>query len=225
MNEFDDEPVEAPQGFLRRYRVGISVIGLLLVGAVVVAKLASNGGGASRHDSITIVSLPPPPPPPPQFTPPPPPPQQEEQKMEQPMIKEDQPKVAEPPKDEPPLGTNIKGDGHDSFGLGSGPGNGRIGPAGNGSKWGWYASQVSSRIQAALQQNRKTRSASMSVNVRVWPDSTGRITRAQLAGSTGDAALDNALRDEVLTGLQLQEPPPAGMPAPIVLRVAAHRPH
>lgn len=141
------------------------------------------------------------------------------------MIKEEAPKD-EPPKDEPPLGTGIKGDGAgDSYGLGSGTGNGRIGGGGDGSKWGWYASQVQSRIQQALQQNRKTRSASMTVNVRVWPDVNGRIGRAQLASSTGDPSLDNALRDEVLTGLQLQEPPPPGMPSPITLRVTARRPH
>jgi protein TonB len=226
MSEFDDdEPIEPPQNFLRQYRVAIIVTGVLLIGIVTLAKLASTGGGSSRHESITMVSLPPPPPPP-QFTPPPPPPpQQEEQRMEQPMLKEDQPRAEEPPKDEPPLGTGIKGDGTgDSFGLGGGSGNGRIGGGGNGSKWGSYASQISSRIQVALQQNRTTRSASMNIKVRVWPDTTGRITRAQVAGSSGDPALDAAV-DQALTGLQLQEPPPAGMPAPIVLQIAARRPH
>jgi TonB family protein len=221
--DFDDELEPPPQNFLRRYRVAIIVTGVLLVCVIVVAKLASSGGGSSRRDPITMVSLPPPPPPPQQMTPPPPPPQ-DEQKMEQPMIKEEQPKEA-PPKDEPPLGTGIKGDGPDSFGLSDKAGNGRIGPGGNGSKWGWYASQVQTKIEEALRRNRKTRSASLSVNVRVWPDATGRINRAQIAGSTGDPALDSALRDEVLTGLQLQEPPPAGMPAPITLRVTARRPH
>jgi protein TonB len=221
--EFDDEPEPPAQRFLKRYRVAIIVTGLVLAGIIAVAKLASSGGGSSRRDSITMVSLPPPPPPP--MMTPPPPPLQDEQRMEQPMIKEEQPKEA-PPKDEPPLGTGIKGDGPDSFGLSDKAGNGRIGGNnGNGSKWGWYASQVQSRIQQALQQNRKTRTASLSVNVRVWPDATGRINRAQLAGSTGDPTLDSALRDEVLTGLQLQEPPPEGMPAPITLRLTARRPH
>jgi protein TonB len=221
--EFDDEPEPPAQRFLKRYRVAIIVTGVVLAGIIAVAKLASSGGGSSRRDSITMVSLPPPPPPP--MMTPPPPPQQDEQRMEQPMIKEEQPKEA-PPKDEPPLGTGIKGDGPDSFGLSDKAGNGRVGGNnGNGSKWGWYASQVQSRIQQALQQNRKTRTASLSVNVRVWPDATGRINRAQLAGSTGDPTLDSALRDEVLTGLQLQEPPPEGMPAPITLRLTARRPH
>jgi protein TonB len=218
--EFDDEPEQPQQSFFKRFRIAILVTGVVIAGIIVVAKLASNGG-SSKRDTLTLVSIAPPPPPP-VMTPPPPPPQ-EEQKIEEPMIKEEQPKEA-PPKDEPPLGTGIKGPGSDSFGLGSNPGNGRIG-GGDGSKWGGYASKVQSRIQQALQQNRKTRTASMNLNVRVWADPNGRISRAQLAGSTGDPSLDNALRDEVLTGLQLPEPPPAGMPAPITLHVTARRPH
>lgn len=217
--DFDDEPEPPPQNFFKRFRVAIIVTAVLIAGIIAVAKLASSGG-SSKHDALTLVSLAPPPPP---VMPPPPPPPPEEQKIEEPMIKEEAPKEA-PPKDEPPLGTGIKGPGSDGFGLGSNPGNGRIGGGGDGSKWGWYASQVQSRIQQALQQNRKTRTASMNVKVRVWPDSNGRISRAQLAGSTGDSSLDSALRDEVLSGLQLSEPPPAGMPAPITLRVTAKRP-
>lgn len=220
--DFDDEPEQPPQGFFRRFRIAIIVTGVVLAGIIAVARLALSGGGSPKRDSITLVSLAPPPPPvaPP---PPPPPPQQDEQKMEQPLIKEDQPKEA-PPKNEP-LSTGIKGDGPNSFGLSDKPGSGRFGTDnGKGTKWSWYANQVQSRVQQALQQNRKTRSASVSVNVRVWPDVTGRINRAQLANSTGDPLLDAAIRDEVLTGLQLDQPPPADMPAPITLRLAARRP-
>jgi protein TonB len=220
--DFYDEPEQPPQGFLRRYRLAIIVTGVVLAGIVVVAKFALSSGGSSKRDSITLVSLAPPPPPP-VITKPPPPPQQEQEKMDQPMIKEDQPKEA-PPKNEP-LSTGIKGNGPDSFGLSNKSGDGRIGTdGGKGTKWAWYASQVQSRVQAALQLNRKTRSASVSVNVRVWPDASGRINRAQLASSTGDPLLDAAIRDEVLTGLQLEQPPPTDMPAPITLRLVARRP-
>jgi hypothetical protein len=41
--------------------------------------------------------------------------------------------------------------------------------------------------------------------------------------STGDGKLDSALRDEVLQGLQLPEPPPADMPMPINLRLTARK--
>jgi outer membrane biosynthesis protein TonB len=219
--DFADEPEQPPQSFLRRYRVAISVTGVLLAGIVVLAKVALNSGGSPKRDSITLVSLAPPPPP--AMPPPPPPPQQQDQRMEQQMIKEDQPKEA-PPEVEP-LGTGIKGDGPNNFGLSDKSGNGRFGgQGGRGTKWAWYANQVQSRIQQALQQNRKTRSASLSVNVRVWPDAAGRINRAQLASTTGDPSLDAAIRDEVLTGLQLDQPPPTDMPAPITLRLSARRP-
>jgi len=45
-----------------------------------------------------------------------------------------------------------------------------------------------------------------------------------LGGSTGDAALDRTIIDEVLTGLQIPQPPPDDMKMPIVMRVTARRP-
>jgi outer membrane biosynthesis protein TonB len=220
----DAEEVETePTGWSSKYKAVFIIIALLILVAI-TAKMASGNHVSSHRENLTLVSLdpPPPPPPPPQSTPPPP---QEEQRMEQPMIKEAEAK-SEPPKDEPPLGTGIKGGGTDNYGLSDKAGNGRIGgTSGNGSRWGWYSSQIAARIQAAMQRNRKTRSANLSVDVRVWPDSSARIARAQLTRSTGDPNLDNALRDEVLTGLQLQEPPPAGMPVPIVLHLTARQPH
>jgi hypothetical protein len=53
----------------------------------------------------------------------------------------------------------------------------------------------------------------------------GRIARAELAGSTGDPAVDAAIKNQVLTGLQLQEAPPSGMPLPIVMRITERRPN
>ena len=65
----------------------------------------------------------------------------------------------------------------------------------------------------------------MNVQVRVWADATGRITRVSLADSTGDPALDNTLKNELLADMTLDEPPPAGMPMPIVMRFNAKRPN
>ena len=146
---------------------------------------------------------------------------QREQKIEAP---DEKPKD-EPPKppDEPPIGTGIKGDGAgDSFGLTGSTGNGFGG--GGGSRFDWYAGQVQRRIADALRNNSQTREANLSVKVQVWADDSGRITRANLLGSTGDAALDEALSRQVLTGLQISEGPPDGMPMPILLRLTARRP-
>ena len=80
-------------------------------------------------------------------------------------------------------------------------------------------------ISDALGQNSHTRSASFNIKVRIWSDAGGRITRAKLAEHTGDPAVDQAIEHEVLDGFQLKEPPPDGMPMPIVMRLSARRPN
>ena len=62
------------------------------------------------------------------------------------------------------------------------------------------------------------------IQVRLWADSTGRVTRVTISPSTGDAELDAIIRDEVLGRLTLREPPPRDMPMPVVTRVTARRP-
>ena len=146
---------------------------------------------------------------------------------------EDEPKPDPKPMDEPPpaLGTGIKGDGPpDGFGL-SGSGNGgRIGGngLGNGRRGGpfdAFAGSVQSRVRSAISNHRKTRAARIpGSELRVWVDSTGRVTRVKVSPPTGDAAIDAALQGEVLPGMQL-EPPPSGMPMPVVMRLTARRPN
>jgi TonB family protein len=110
------------------------------------------------------------------------------------------------------------------FGGGGGRGSlGGNGGGGGGSRWGWYASIVQSQIEAALRANPKTRHAVMQFQVRLWSDASGRVSRVQLVSSTGNSELDAAVRDEVLSGLTLREPPPKDMPMPIVTRVTARK--
>jgi hypothetical protein len=110
------------------------------------------------------------------------------------------------------LGGNPNGRG--LLGNDSGPG---------GGPFGWYAAIVQQQIEAALRANPRTRSAVLEVQVRLWADATGRITRVELAPSTGDAEIDAALRNEVLGGLVLREPPPKNMPMPVVARITERR--
>ncbi len=96
---------------------------------------------------------------------------------------------------------------------------------GSGTRFASYAAQVQARIKEALLQNNKTNTALIvGVLVRIWVDSMGRVTRVQLPVSTANPLLDRAITNEVLTGLQLKEPPPSNMPMPIVVRVTTHRP-
>ena len=247
-----DRPVRAPRqlsselppdeeaiGFLERFRWPLIVVlgGGFAWGASVVLK-DDGPAQANKPPVIKIVTIqvtPPPPPPPPSPQPKlQPPPPQEQKLIEQTPVAEEEPKLEEPaPADDPPAdpGTNIQGNGPaDGFGLsankGSGGGTG-LGLGGRGgkasSRWGWYAAKVQSGIGEALRRNTKTREAVLNHKVRVWPDRQGRITRARLESSTGDASMDAAIT-AVLTGVQLAEAPPADMPAPILLRLSARRP-
>lgn len=151
------------------------------------------------------------------------------------MIKETA-AVEEPPEEAPStdpvpdVGTDLTGPGGpDGFNIGrskGGAGRGGLGIGGAArSRWGYYAGQVQKTIAEALRQNPKLRKAALSAQVKIWADSNGRITRATLAKSTGDAALDQAITGDALRGLQLSEPPPQGMPMPINLKLTARRPN
>jgi len=218
----EDDDEEDKRTFFQRYRLAIAVIVVLGVGAISAIKFVIGSATTpAKAPALVLVSLPPPPPPPPVQTAPP------EKVDEQQTFQPEEHPEEEPPKppDQPPIGTNIKGDGSsNAFNLGSGGGNGLGNNRSNSSRFGWYAGQVQAKVSEAIRNNRKTRTAELSVRARIWSDSLGRVTRASLAGSTGDTALDAALRDQVLTGLQLREPPPAGMPMPIVLQLTAKRP-
>lgn len=228
-----DDNEEEDDTFIGRHRAKLAIVAVLVIGSAIgylMTREKTTRPYKAPERMVTIQMPPPqpPPPPPPKIQPPPP-----EQKMiEQAPVEEKPPEPK--PLDEPPptLGTNIKGDGPGSIpGLGS-SGNGGGTRLGNGSgrrgggRWDAFALGVQSRILDAVSSHPKTRAASVrKLQIRVWADATGRITRVELAGSTGDAAVDAALRGDVLNGLQLKEPPPPGMPSPIVLRISSRRPN
>ncbi len=226
-------PPPARKNGKHRLFIGIMLAVVLLGG--VISFLTSGGKSARkaapRQEIVTITLPPPPPPPPPKIEPPPPkdePPKDDEMVEQEPVPDDEPPPEAAPP-DAPPsedLGTGIAGNGPD-MGLGRGTGGGnRIGGGGRkggGSRFGWYAAKVQSAIADALRKNPSTRNASMTLQVRVWPDANGRITRAQLVGSSGNSAVDQAIKNQVLSGLQLPQAPPADMPTPIVLRITARK--
>lgn len=226
-------------------RHGLSLVaGLAAVGAIGgVAALFVSGDDAPPPrpvQELTIVNIvtPPPPPPPPEVQPPPEP---EPEMVEQPKVEEpevtveqevEEPKEAPPEEaaaDEPPtgpLGLDQAAEGPgDQFNLAGRPGARGFGGGGGGggSRWGWYASMVQQQIESALRANAKTRNVVMQVQVRLWADGTGRVSRVQLVNSTGDPAIDAAIRGEVLAGITLRQPPPADMPMPMVARITARK--
>lgn len=220
---------------LPRYVAVLTVIALLFGGVWAFMGLGNDTPPPKQVRELTVVNIVPPPPPPP------PPPMIEQPKViDQPKMVEQEmleDKPVEKPVDDPvkdakneeppgPLALDAKAVGPaDLFNLGSKVGGSPYGGrGGGGSRWGWYASIVQTQIEAALRGNEKTKHAVMQLQVRLWADSTGRISRVELASSTGNAELDTVIRNEVLGRLTLREPPPNDMPMPMVTRVTARKP-
>jgi len=236
MEEDDDKPT-----FFARY--GLLILGIVVVAIGVVGWNAFFGKSEPKRktSSVVNITLPPPPPPP---TPPPtpvptPPPQQPVEQPQDPdtpeFVEETMPDSPPEPQEAAPaeaLGSNIQGDGPaDGFGLVGRGGTGLIGgtglgrgQGGVGSKYGAFAGKVQRAIADALRTHPKIKTSSITLEIRVWADSTGRVTRVRLAQSSGDPDLDRAITEEALANLQLPETPPADMPMPIVMRITAKRP-
>jgi protein TonB len=57
--------------------------------------------------------------------------------------------------------------------------------------------------------------------VKVWIDARGQISRIALADTTGDAKVDELVKDVLQNLRALREAPPADMPQPIKIRVTS----
>ena len=221
---WDDEDEEKTA--FQKYRLPVIAGIILATGIGFVAKSLSGKSSAPppKQEVMMVTTVAQPTPPPPVPTPPPPP---MEVKKEEMIVEE---KVEEAPADPTPqVETALKGSGNTGMVLKSGNGSGifaaRSAANAEAMRRSAYAGQVKSRIEQALKGNPRTRKAGMTIEVRVWPDSTGRITRAKLASSTGDKDLDDVIANQILTGIQMSEPPPDGMPTPIIMRITARRPN
>lgn len=217
---------------MERHKVVLSVVALTVVSVGVYmlqSKFSKPGSAQRKGPEIVSVRLPAPlpTPPPPAPTPLPQEIKQEQKMVEQAPVDEKEEKPDDKLPEAAPLTTNNSAAGSDAFGLKAGGGGNYLGNSGSSkqrSKWGWYAAQVQTSIADSLRKNLNTRSAALSLKVRIWSDMTGRVTLAKLSETTNDPKIDAAI-SESLTGLQLKEPPPAGMPMPINLRITAQRPN
>lgn len=203
MNEQPDPP-----SFFQQHRLKIAIGTVVAIGLIIF--FPHQSAEVKKHEPMKVSLLAPPPPPPPPKPPPPPPPKK---MIEQKPVAKDEPKPDNTPKQD--LGPSR------SSGKGTLSGGNGKGGNGGGTQWGWYASSVQNSIAQALKDNPTTRHATIGVTVKIWPDFTGRITRVVLASSTGNPSLDEAIKNQVLSGLSLPGGPPPGMPLPINLRINA----
>jgi outer membrane biosynthesis protein TonB len=239
--------IETAGAFLRKHVVAIFVATILLVGATFVANWISSTRQTRtprRTMQFTVVNVRPPEPPKP---PPPPPPTITPPKVvDEPQNTRVELKASDiPPPDAPapsapaagPLALAAAGDGPgDAFNLagnpggraltsggawGEGSGDGAGIGGGTGNRFAWYYSRVATDIEAAFRKVKKLSSASARVELRVWCDAEGRVSRLQLLNSTGDPGWDEAIQSVV--GTRVMRPPSADIPMPMILRLTAKR--
>ncbi|HJY78350.1 MAG TPA: energy transducer TonB [Burkholderiales bacterium] len=224
---------DAPDRRRDGLRTVLFVLGLLLVlGVLVYAgwRLAKDAGAPRKKQAqqISLVKPPLPPKPPPE-------PERPKEQVKQ-EIKPPEPKPEPKPDDSPPpaqdLGLDAKGvAGGDNFGLVGRPGGRDIttigaetgtGTGGKKVNSAFYASQLQAQVQEVLNQDERLRRAEYRALVNLWVNGQGKVTRVEVAGSTGDGDLDRRLR-EVLEEAKKLRPPPEGIALPIRMELVARR--
>lgn len=228
-NPFDFED-DAPKGF-RKYRSQL-IVGIIAVAGIVGAYFALSGAQnnpapkAQEVQEVRIAPLntPPPPPPPPQ--------PQEQPKDEPKMVEAEQPQEEEPEAAAAPaIETANKGAGTgNSLGLARGNSSGIFGGSRNKQtakmRWDAWGGAVGRQIEAAMKSHPLVRKAVFKdLKARIWFDAAGAVSRVTISPSTGNSALDAAIRDEVIGRYRASEVMPEGMPSPLVIKLNGRRPN
>jgi protein TonB len=209
-------------------RIAFGVAGLLLgggaLGAIIFALLsAGEGPKQAPVHNITLLRPPPPPPPP-----------KVEEKQPEPEVKKEEVKIPEEQAPEQPdqaqdqappgeqLGVDAEGGaGGDGFGLAARKGGRDITSFGGGSPYAGFAGTVQQHIQDELAKRDKLRKEAYRVVVNLWIAPDGRLTRYELASSTGNPKTDEQLRLALDELAPFRSPPPQEMPQPVKLRITS----
>lgn len=222
MSGLAEEELEQSLATIWAKRGGAALLlALMLLGVVHLARELAAPAATQQKQMAKIRIVP--------ETPPPPPPPKEEKKPEPPKeVKENR---VEPPKEQPPQPQEaqplkMEGQGSDTglAGLQAGAVQNdyigqKLGDGGN--RFSSYLGMLQQELNRALQKVDQLRTADYRVVVRVWVGADGSVSRAELAGSTGNADIDERLRQALAVVPPLRERPPDGMPQPVRLRLTS----
>lgn len=209
-----------------------AVVVVFLVAGVFLLNVFLHAGEQRPKRKVQMVTLVKPPPPPPPEKPPEP--EIEKEEVVEPEPVETPPEeVADTPDEAPPgrdLGVDAEGTaGGDGFGLvGRKGGRSLIGGGGGEQsllrKYAWYTRIVQEEIRKAvrkrLEENGGIPGGRPRTMVKIELDEGGRIVDFRIVGPSGNEKMDAAVR-ETLGQIRLAEPPPAGMPSGILIRISA----
>lgn len=199
-------------------RVVGGVLAVLFLGALVwlIVHFVNSPKGPRKPtvQQVAILRQPPPPPPKPPEKQPEPPKIKEEVKIDQPRPVPTPDKPADPAPADKPLGLDADGSaGADGFGLAANKGGRDITTIGSNSGGGggtgrYYTGLLQRNFFEALARNRKAPLDEFSVVVRVWIGDDGRVQRARIVDSSGNAELDRLIESTLADMLPLREVPP-----------------
>jgi periplasmic protein TonB len=212
--QFDD-PDAAGKPWVRNLALGLVALGLIAAVALMLMKFLSAPAGKPKGvQNVALIKQPPPPPPKPPEKPPEPPKVKEEVKIEQPkdVPKPDEPKAAdEKPASDKPLGVDAEGSaGSDGFGLAANRGGRDLLTTGGGSG-AYYSGLLQRHFFEALTRNRRVLKDEFRVVVKVWFGDDGRVQKADIVASSGNAQVDDLIQLTLLDMSPLRDVPPAAL--------------
>lgn len=218
---------ETPPGrpWLKNLVIAVGLVGLIAAMVLMVTKfMAAPAGKPKGVQNVAILKQPPPPPPKPPEKLPEPPKVKEEVKIDQPKDtpKPDEPKAAdEKPAADKPLGVDADASaGSDGFGLAASRGGRDLLTTGAGGGGGaYYSGLLQRQFFEALQRNRKVLKDEFRVVVRVWLGDDGKVQKADIVSSSGNAQTDEQIQLTLLDMSPLRDVPPSSM-RPMQLRLS-----
>ncbi len=198
---------------------------LMLAMSVWLAACSDEPAKPRRQQVVKLLPDTPPPPPPPPKPEDRPPPKPDDKPQEVPKAADE------------PQAQALKTDEAPGEGAGSGLGSGTVkqdyrdgvigGAPASGPQFGGnrlaaatYANAATRAINDFLQREKGLRRADYRLQVHVWLQPDGRVQRAELVGSSGDSAVDGALRDALQRFPGTAAPPPERLPQPLRLQVS-----
>jgi len=209
----------------------VVVVVFIGLGAFLVKLIISDDEGKSQRQIQMVTLLKPPPPPKIPEKPPEPEIRKDEimeQKIEAPKPDEmpDQSQDNKPPGQD--LGLDAEGTaGSDGFGLVGKKGGRALIGGGGGSMTGQYAwytyivqEEIKKTVRERLEKTGGIPKGKIQIIIRIELDQQGKIIRCDIAGSSGNKIVDNAILD-TLAMARVSEPPPDGMPRAMKLRISS----
>lgn len=212
--------------------IAASVAMVFLLAAAWTVKALISGDHSHRQRQVQMVTLVKPPPPP-KIEEKPPEPEEEKEEMVEPEPEEAPQEMDDATQDEAPAGDDLGLDadgtaGADAFGLmGKKGGRSLIGGSGDRTlmqRYGWYTRMIQDEIRKKINDymanNGGIPQGEHKAMVYIVLDAEGRIVDFELRQGSGNAHMDQALK-ETLAGIRMAEAPPEGMPRSLRLRVSS----